>query len=70
MNSEKITQAILMLADVLMDDPKAEKIFNKIDLASNDSQIKEGIREAITYLNACGKNAIAEQVKANCSGWL
>ena len=71
MNFENISKASLIIFDELKDDSseEAQGIIVKMDEATEDNHIKEGIKEAVAYLEKKDKLTLSEQLKEMTKGF-
>ena len=69
MNFENISSAMMMIYDELVNDKPSKKLINKIDKATNDTQIKAGIVEGVKRLRELGKNALADDIEKKTKGF-
>lgn len=70
-NFDEVGKACLMIADELAEskDKEARKIIKLIDEADGDKDIKEGIRQAVTYLQKKKKFHIADEIQKKTKGF-
>ena len=69
MNMDAIGSAIMMIYDELKTDKASESLIKKIDAATSDSQIKEGIKAGVKRLRELDKNAIADDIEKKTKGF-
>lgn len=67
--NDNIGAAMMMIFDELNTDKQSKKLIKKIDEATNDSQLKEGIREGVKRLRELGKNALADDIEKKTKGF-
>lgn len=69
MNMDTIGSAMMMIYDELKKDKQSKALIKKIDKATSDNQIKEGIREGVKRIRELGKIALAEEIEAKTKGF-
>lgn len=66
---EKISKACLLIFDELVNDEQSQDLIEKIDGATSDGEIKEGIRLGVKRLKELGKTTLAEQIENDTKGF-
>ena len=66
---EKISKACLLIFDELVNDEQSQDLIEKIDGATSDGEIKEGIRLGVKRLKELGKITLAEQIENDTKGF-
>jgi ribosomal protein L7Ae-like RNA K-turn-binding protein len=69
MNTENISKAMMLVFDELKNDKASESLIRKIDEATDDEEIKEGLREGTKRLRELGKIALAEDIEQKTKGF-
>lgn len=69
MNTDNISSACLMLYDELVNDKASKKLINKIDKATTNKQIKDGIVAGVNRLRELGKNHLADDICKKTKGF-
>lgn len=66
---DKISNACLLIFDALVNDEKSESLIERIDGATSDNEIKQGIREGVERLRELGQTALANQIENDTKGF-
>lgn len=69
MYTDNIGSALLMIYDELKNDKASKSLINKIDRATNDKQIKDGIVAGVKRLRELDKNALANDIEEKTKGF-
>ena len=69
MNMDSIGSAMMMIYDELKNDKQSKDLIKKIDAATSDSQIKEGIKAGVKRLRELDKNAVADDIEKKTKGF-
>ncbi len=69
MSTETIGSALLMLYDELKNDKESKALIKKIDKATSDKQVKDGLVAGVKRLRALGKNALADDIEKKTKGF-
>lgn len=69
MNFDNIGSALMMIYDELKNDKESKSLVKKIDKATNDKQIKEGIVAGVKRLRELDKNALADDIEKKTKGF-
>lgn len=69
MNMDNIGSALMMIYDELKNDKQSKSLINKIDKATSDKQIKDGIVAGVKRLRELDKNALADDIEKKTKGF-
>lgn len=69
MNFDAISSVMGILFDELKDDKAFKAIIKKIDTASDDMQLKAGMKQGIARLRELGKHTLADDLDKKLKGW-
>lgn len=68
MDFDSISQACLLVYDILKDDKDSEAIIELMDTADGDAAIKEGLQKAVARLDIVNP-AVARMVREKAKGF-
>lgn len=68
MNFDDISDALLLIYDILKDDEESKEIIKLIDECENDNDVKKGVRLAVERLNVVDPS-VAKEVKIKTKGF-
>ncbi len=66
---ENIGSALMMIYDELKNDKQSKPLIKKIDTASSDKQIKDGLVAGVKRLRELDKNALADDIENKTKGF-
>lgn len=69
MSFDNIGSALMMIYDELKNDKQSKALIKKIDKATSDEQIKEGLIAGVKRLRELDRNALADDIEKKTKGF-